>query len=174
MESGEIIMPVQGGNAINHGRLYAGMVPDARQSIGVSKINQESTIIPFGYGVVSGTTDDGMKLPTNTSTAAKFTGVVKYELNRAYHDGETMGARPKYDATVVTHGPIAVAPTVAVNRDDPVYLIVGDGTTPNANLGRFSNVVGATTETAVLIPGAKWTESLDAGEVGIVTLGIGG
>lgn len=167
-------MPVIGGNAINHGRLYAGMVPDARQSIGVSKLNEEATIIPFGYGVVSGSADDGMILPINTSTAANFIGVVKYELNRAYVDGESMGARPDMDATVVTHGPIAVAPTVAVTRDDPVYMIVGDGTTPNTNLGRFSNVAGATTETAVLIAGAKWTESLDADTVGIVTLGIGG
>lgn len=167
-------MSVVGGNAINHGRLYAGMVPDARQSIGVSKLNEEAKIIPFGFGVVSGAADDGMKLPVSTSAQANFIGVVKYELNRAYQDGEVMGARPDMDATVVTHGPIAIAPTVAVTRDDPVYLIVGDGTTPNANLGRFSNVVGATTETAVIIAGAKWTESLDANEVGIVTLGIGG
>lgn len=167
-------MPVIGGNAINHGRLYAGMVADARQSIGASFVNEESTIIPFGYGVVSGSADNGMILPVDTSTADKFIGVVKYELNRAYTDAESMGARPDMDATIVTHGPIAVAPTVAVTRDDPVYMIVGDGTTPNANLGRFSNVIGATTETAVLIADAKWTETLDADEVGIVTLGIGG
>lgn len=167
-------MPVIGGNSINHNRLYAGMVADARQSIGVSKLNEEAVIVPFGYGVVSGTADDGIILPVSTSTAANFIGVVKYELNRAYTDAETIGARPDMDATVITHGAMAVAPTVAVLRDQPVYLIVGDGSAPNLNLGRFSNVIGATTETAVLIAGAKWTESLDADEVGIITLGIGG
>lgn len=168
-------MPVVGGNTINHNALYAGMVTSMQLCNGVSKLNNQGATIAFGLGVVSDG-DEGMKLPTDASTAADFIGVVKYELNRAYQDGETFGARDAYDATVITHGEIAVLPTVDVAKDDPVYLIVGDGTTPNANLGRFSNVVGATTETAVLIAGAKWTTTTTAASAqpGKISLGIGG
>lgn len=166
-------MPVLGGNAINHARLYAGMVVDMQLCNGVSKRNDETDTIAFGLGVVSNG-DDGMILPIDTSTAAQFIGVVKYELNRAYQDGETFGARPAYDATVITHGVVAVVPTLDVTKDDSVFMIIGDGSLPNANLGKFTNVIGATTETAVQISGAKWLETATAGTVTKISLGIGG
>lgn len=168
-------MPVVGGNTINHNALYAGMVTSMQLCNGVSKLNKQGATVAFGLGVVSDG-DDGMILPVDTSTAANFIGVVKYELNRAYQDGETFGARPDYDATVITHGEIAVLPTVDVAKDDPVFLIVGDGTAPNANLGKFSNVIGAGVTLAVAITDAKWTTTTTtaSAQPGKISLGIGG
>lgn len=168
-------MPVQGGNAINHNALYAGMVTSMQLTNGVSKLNKSSATIAFGLGVVSDG-DDGMALPTNAATALTFIGVVKYELNRAYQDGETFGARADYDATVVTEGEVAVLPIVDVAKDNPVYLVIGNGTTPNPNLGRFSNIVGTGLNTGVLIPNAKWTTTttVASAQPGKISLGIGG
>ena len=60
-------MPVQGGNAINHGVAYAGMLADGEVSNGVSKVNKGTANIAYGLGVVSDG-DDGAKLPVSTST----------------------------------------------------------------------------------------------------------
>lgn len=163
-------MPVTGGNAIDHNAALAGMVADLRPCATVSKLNGTGSSIAFGTAVVSDG-DDGMSLPTDTSTAANFIGAVKRELNRAYVDGDS-GAVDGYDATVVTHGVIWVTARVAVAKDDPVYVVVSDGT--GTNQGEWSNVVGAAATLAVQITDAKWLTSAGAGELAQVSLGIGG
>lgn len=164
-------MSVQGGNAINHAAAYAGMPADAQTYNHVSKLNAGAANIPYGYGVVS-SGDNGAVLPTSTSTAANFIGVAVRELNRAYTAGETFGAPVDRDMTVRTAGPIWVTARVAVTKDDPVYLVVGDGT--GTNQGQFSNVVGAAATLAVLIPNAKWASSAGAGQLAKISLVIGG
>ncbi|EPT3120952.1 structural cement protein Gp24 [Pseudomonas aeruginosa] len=164
-------MPVIGGNAINHGAAYAGMVADGELSNAVSKLNKGTANIPFGLGVVSDG-DDGAKLPTSASTAAQFIGVVKRELNRAYQANEAFGAVAKRDMSVETVAPIWVTARVDVAKDDPVYLVVGDGT--GTNQGQFSNVVGAAATLAVLIPNAKWVSSASAGALAKISLKVGG
>lgn len=164
-------MPVQGGNAIDHQSAYVGMVADGQLGNGVSKLNKGTVNIAYGLGVVSDG-DDGAKLPVAASTAAKFVGIVKRELNRAYAPTDTFGAVAKYDMTVETVGPIWVTARVAVAKDDPVYLVVGDGT--GTNQGQFSNVVGAAATLAVLIPNAKWVSSATAGAKAKISLVIGG
>lgn len=164
-------MPVQGGNAINHGAAYAGMPADGQISNDVSKLNTSSVNIPYGYGVVT-SGDDGCTLPVAASTAAKFIGVAIRELSRAYTSSEVFGATTKRDATIRTDGAVWVTARVAVVKDDPVYLVVGDGT--GTNQGQFSNVVGAAATLAVLIPDAKWTTSAGAGALAKISLNIGG
>lgn len=165
-------MSVQGGNAINHGFAYAGMVATGFQlNNSVSKLNKGTVNIPFGTGVVSDG-DDGAKVPVAASTAANFVGVVKRELNRAYAASDVVGAVAKYDMTVVTSGEIWVTAFVAVTKDQPVYLIVGDGT--GTNQGKFTNVVGAAATLAVAVPDAKWTSSAGAGALAKISLNIGG
>lgn len=165
-------MSVQGGNAINHGAAYAGMVATGFQLLNsVSKLNKGTVNIPFGTGVVSDG-DDGAKVPVAASTAANFVGVVKRELNRAYTATDVVGAAAKYDMTVVTSGEIWVTAFVAVTKDQPVYLIVGDGT--GTNQGKFTNVVGAAATLAVAVPDAKWTSSAGAGALAKISLNIGG
>lgn len=164
-------MPVIGGNAINHGAAYAGMVADGELSNAVSKVNKGTVNIAYGLGVASDG-DDGAKLPTSASTAANFIGVVKRELNRAYAAGDVFGAVAERDMSVETVAPIWVVARVAVTKDDPVYWVVGDGT--GTNQGQFSNVVGAAETLAVLIPNAKWVSSAGAGALAKISLKIGG
>lgn len=164
-------MPVIGGNAIDHGKAYAGMPADAQLYNHVSKLNTGAVNIPYGYGVVSDG-DEGAILPTSTSTAADFVGIAVRELNRAYTSTETFGAPIDRDMTVRTAGPIWVTARVAVEKDDPVYLVVGDGT--GTNQGQFSNVIGAAATLAVLIPNAKWVSSAGAGALAKISLVIGG
>lgn len=164
-------MPVIGGNAINHGVAYAGMVADGELHNGVSKLNKGTANIAFGLGVVSDG-DDGAKLPVAASTAAQFVGIVRRELNRAYTATEVFGAVAKRDMTVETVGPIWVTARVAVAKDDPVYLVVGDGT--GTNQGQFSNVIGTGPTLAVLIPNAKWVSTAAAGALAKISLKIGG
>lgn len=165
-------MSVQGGNAINHGFAYAGMVSTGFQLLNsVSKLNKGTVNIPFGTGVVTDG-DDGAKVPVAASTAANFVGVVKRELNRAYAASDVFGAVAKYDMTVVTSGEIWVTAFVAVTKDQPVYLIVGDGT--GTNQGKFTNIVGAAATLAVLVPDAKWTSAAGAGALAKISLNIGG
>lgn len=166
-------MPVIGGNALNHGVAYDGMVADGELYNGVSKLNKGTASIPFGAGVVTDG-DDGAKLPAAGDTAAKFIGIVKYELNRAqtYLTTDTHGAPAKRDMTVLTVGSVWVTPNVAVVKDQPVYLIVGDGT--GTAQGKFSNVAGAAGTLAVLVPNAKWVSTAGAGQRAKISLNIGG
>jgi hypothetical protein len=164
-------MSVSGGNAINHGVAYAGMIADGQLWNGVSKLNKGTVNIPFGYGVVTDG-DDGAKLPVAASTAAQFIGVVARELNRAYTATDVVGAVAKRDMTVETVSNIWVTARVAVVKDDPVYLVVGDGT--GTNQGQFSNVIGAAATLAVLLPNAKWVSSAGAGALAKISLRIGG
>lgn len=164
-------MPVIGGNALNHAVAYAGMVSSGQVSNGVSKVNKGTVNLPFGYGVVSDG-DDGAKLPTSTSTAANFIGVIKRELNRAYTASDVVGAVANRDMTVETMAEIWVTARVAVAKDDPVYMVVSDGT--GTNQGQFSNVVGATATLAVLLPGAKWTSTASSGALAKISFLIGG
>ena len=160
-------MTVLGGNTIDHGKAYAGMVADGELVNAVSKLNKGTVGIPFGKGVVSDG-EDGAKLPVAASTAAQFNGVVKYELNRAHRDGE-VGAVPLYDMTVVTLGSIWVKVLDTVAKDAPVYLRVGA-----TGAGDFSGVVGAADTLGVLIPNAKFTSAGVAGGLAKISLGIGG
>lgn len=164
-------MSVQGGNAINHGAAYAGMPADGQLGNDVSKLNKGTVGIPFGYGVITDG-EDGAKLPVAGATAAQFVGIVKRELNRAYTDLEVFGAQAKRDMTVRTTGVVWVTAFVAVTKDQPVYLIVGDGT--GTNQGKFTNIVGAAGTLAVLIPNAKWVSSAGAGALAKISLNIGG
>lgn len=160
-------MPVLGGNAIEHGQAYAGMVTSLQLTNAVSKLNTGAASIAYGKGVVSDG-EQGAVLPTATSTAGEFVGIVKYELNRARQDGET-GAPVDRDMTVVTAGEVWVKVLDTVAKDDPVYLRVGATDT-----GDFSGIVGADATLGVLIPGAKFTSGGDAGDLVKVSLVIGG
>ena len=165
-------MPVVGGNAINHKAAYAGMVADLQLCNTVSKLNKSTTVtIPWAYGVMSDG-DDGARLPAAGDTTAKFVGVVRRVLNRAYPDGAVLGAVPQYDFDVVTSGVIWVTARVAVAKDDPVFVVIGDGT--GANQGQFSNVAGSAATTAVAVSDAKWVSSAGAGQLAKISLNIGG
>ena len=165
-------MSVVGGNAIEHVAALVGMVADLQLLNTVSKLNKSTTVtVPFGHGVVSDG-DDGAALPGVGKVAADFVGVTMRELNRAIQDGDSLGAIPLRDFSVVTHGVVWVTARVAVTKDDPVWFVVSDGT--GTNQGEFSNVVGATATLAVQIVDAKWVSSAGIGELAKISLGLGG
>ena len=165
-------MAVQTTYSTSHNAAYAGMLADEQLFNTVSKLNKSSTVtIPYGYGVVTDG-DDGAKLPVAASTAAKFVGIVQRELNRAYTAGQTFGAVPQYEFSVVTEGVVWVTASVQVAKDDPVYLIVGDGT--GSNQGKFSNATGTGATAAVAVANAKWLDTVSSGALARISLSIGG
>lgn len=131
----------------------------------VSKLNKTAAIIPFGRAVFTDG-DDGMTLPSSTSTAAQFIGITFRELTRAYTDAQIAsgyGAVPDYDNTVMTMGTIWVAPAVAVAKDNAVYVVRANGT--------FTNVAGTDN---ILVPNAKFVSTAAAGALAKISLVIGG
>lgn len=161
-------MSVQGGNAIDHGFAYAGMVADLQLVNGVSRLNKGVTNIPYGSGVVTDG-EDGAQLPLPGSIASEFTGVVKYEINRAHLDSAPDGAIPLFDMTVVTFGVIWVTVLDTVVKDAGVFLRVGATGT-----GEFSGVIGAGATLGVLLPNARFLTAGDAGDLVKISLGLGG
>ncbi len=161
-------MSVQGGNAIDHGVAYAGMVADGQLQNAVSKLNKGTANINYGKGIVTDG-EDGGRLPLPASTAAQFIGVNKYELNRARMDSALTGATPNYDFTVVTEGVIWVTVLDTVAKDAPVYVRVGATGT-----GDFSGVVGSGATLGVLLPGVKFVTGGAAGALVKISLGLGG
>jgi len=151
-----------------HGKSYAGMVADGQLVNTVSKLNASGDTIPYGIGVVSDGAE-GAELPSSSSTAAEFVGVVKYELNRAYADGETFGAPDGFDMSVVPFGVMYVEILDTVAKDDPVYLRVG-----STDTGKFSGIVGTGATLGVLIPNAKFITGGSAGQIVKVSFGLGG
>lgn len=158
-------MPVQTSYNRYYGEAFEGMKADMEAYNTVSKLNKGNAVIPFGRAVFTDG-DDGMNLPVTGSTAEQFIGITFRELTRAYTTAQAtpaIGAVPKYDSTVMTMGVIWVRPAVAVVKDDPVYVIIADGT--------LTNVAGTTN---VLIPNAKFVSTAAAGALAKVSLVIGG
>lgn len=151
-----------------HGEAYKGMVADGQLVNTVSKLNASGATIAYGMGVVSDG-ETAAELPSPTSTAAEFVGVVKYELNRAYAAGDTFGAPDAYDMTVVTHGVVWVEVLDTVAKDAPVYLRVGA-----TDAGNFSGIVGTGDTLGVLVANAKFLTGGGAGDLVKVSFGLGG
>lgn len=161
-------MAVLGGNTIDHGKWYKGMIVDGQLHNAVSRLNKSGSTIPYGSGVVS----DGAgaaELPGDSSTAAQFNGVAVYELNRAYADDDTFGAPDAYDMTVLTVGTIVVEVLDTVTVDSPVYLRVGA-----TGRGDFSGIAGTGVTAGVLIPNAKFKSAGGAGDLVELSLVVGG
>lgn len=164
-------MPIQTNYSYYHQPLLAGMINSVNPWNAVSKLNKTAAALAFGKGVVADGTD-GAKLPATGATLPTFIGVVKRELNRAYPDADLfnadgtdkrIGVPITRDATVVTAGRIAVVAAVDVAQYDPVSLVLtGD------YIGDFSNTGG------LVITGAKWLTTTTAGNVGEISLVLGG
>lgn len=164
-------MTVQTTYSIDHAAALEGMLADQQLANIVSKLNKSGVTIPYGLGVVSDG-DNAAQLPAAADTANLFNGVVMRELNRALADGDTFGAPDDRDMSVITEGVVWVKANLAVTKDDPVWLIISDGT--GTVQGEFSNVVGAAATLAVLIPNAKWVSSAGTGALAKISLGLGG
>lgn len=147
-------MTVQTSYSIDHGEAYAGMVADQQLRNQVSRLNNTGAIIAYGKGVITGSVEGAMAVATAAFTAAKFIGILQYELNQAQADGAIAGVPDKRDGTVVSDGVVWAENLVAVVQDDPVFLRIG-----TTDTGSWSNVVGAGVTLGQLIPNAKWVST---------------
>lgn len=161
-------MAVQTTYSVYHGAKYAGAVNSVNPYSTISKVNTDTDNVAFGLFVV-GDGDSGFTAPTSSSTAAELIGVTMRELNRAYADDETFGAVVGRDAAIVTMGTVAVTAAAAVATTDTVYVGVGADVA-----GQVTNDAGSGDTLAVELTGAKFAESVDAGEpvfVNLIALG---
>jgi hypothetical protein len=157
-------MAVQTTYGVYHNAKYAGAVNSVNPYATVSKLNTSGENIPYGL-FVAGDGDNGFTALTDASTATDVIGVTMRELNRAYADDETFGAVAGRDAAIVNLGHVAVTTAAAVAITDTVYVGVGSDVA-----GMVTNAAGSGTTLAVELPGAKFAESVDAGEPVFVNL----
>ena len=155
---------------LNHGNAFAGMVADDQVSNVVTKTNITATTVPYGKGVVRDTTtntETGIGTIATTTTAAMFVGVAVRELNRAYNTGDTFGAVPAKDFSVLTAGTIWVTVRETVVPGDAACLIINA-----TNPGDFKKTAGA--NDAVAITGAKFLTGATTGNLAKLSLVVGG
>ena len=158
------------GYGLNHGNAFAGMVADDQVSNIVTKTNITATTVPYGKGVVRDTTtntETGIGTIATTTTAAMFVGVAVRELNRAYNTGDTFGAVPAKDFSVLTAGTIWVTVRETVVPGDAACLIINA-----TNHGDFKKTAGA--NDAVAITGAKFLTGATTGNLAKLSLVVGG
>ena len=158
------------GYGLNHGNAFAGMVADDQVSNVVTKTNITATTVPYGKGVVRDTTtntETGIGTIATTTTAAMFVGVAVRELNRAYNTGDTFGAVPTKDFSVLTAGTIWVTVRETVVPGDAACLIINA-----TNPGDFKKTAGA--NDAVAITGAKFLTGATTGNLAKLSLVVGG
>ncbi|MNS39595.1 hypothetical protein D3C72_718820 [compost metagenome] len=125
--------------------------------------------IPFGRGVVEGTTPKQVKLPGAASTAAQFRGVTLHS-HAVEQDADGVAQyRDKRATSVMTRGRVLVKVEQNVVPGDAVYLrIAANGAGTAA--GQFRK--DADTDKAVAITKARWTEAIAAGGVGVLEFGL--
>lgn len=153
---------------LNHNPAYAGMVADGELANIISKLNDSTVTIRYGAAVVrSG--EGTARYPTAASTSGDFIGVAVRELNRSYMDGQTFGAVPAKDFSVLTAGVIYVVAAEAVTVGAPAFFRVGsDGN------GNFAASAGADDTLAVAIPNAKFVSAGAAGSLVKLSIVVGG
>lgn len=159
------------GYGLNHGNAFAGMVADNQVSNIVTKTNITAVTVPYGKGVVRDTTNNTETgigtIAAATTTAAMFVGVAVRELNRAYDTGDTFGAVPAKNFSVLTAGTIWVTVRETVVPGDAACLIINA-----TNPGDFKKTAGA--NDAVAITGAKFLTGATTGNLAKLSLVVGG
>ena len=120
-------------------RGYPGMIANTEPHRIISMIVASgSADVPFGRGVIFGTVEDTVALPT---AAGKFAGVVVADRTVPASQGEVF--KPFDQLSVMKNGTIWVIALVAVEQGDQVYM------TPT---GKFTNVATSNQ----LIENAEW------------------
>jgi hypothetical protein len=143
-----------------------------------SYVNEEPYgVMEYGVGVVPGTTDKQIKLPTSSSTAAQFLGVTVNNRTTEYNIMGELDIWNKYAVGVMRYGRIYVKVKVAsesggvktytnVATGDPAYMII----TGSGNIGRFTNQAGLESTPDGVAINARFASAQD--ENGIAQLDI--
>lgn len=161
-------MPVQTTYTLDHSEAYAGMKADQQLNNTVSKLNKSAATIGFGKAVATDT-EGSSRLVATGDTVLDFNGVVMRELNRAYQDGDVVGAPDGRDMTVITHGVVWVVAAEAVAVDEQAFMRVGA-----TSQGDWSNAAGAGVTESISIAGAKFITAGAQGDLVKLSLGLGG
>ncbi|WP_426126310.1 structural cement protein Gp24 [Pararhizobium sp. PWRC1-1] len=136
---------------------YPGMIATTEPGWNISAIVEAgSGDIPFGRGVIFGTIEDTVKLPT---ALGKFAGVAIADRTVPAANGEVF--KPYDQLSVRKNGSIWVTALVAVAQGDPVYM------TPT---GTFTNVANSAANQ--LIENAEWA-SVTSGTNQLARLRLG-
>lgn len=148
-----------------------------------SYVNEEPYgVMEYGVGVVQGTTDKQIKLPTSGSAAADFLGVTVNNRTTEYNIMGELDIWNKYAVGVMRYGRIYVKVKIAststaadgstvytytdVATGDPAYFIL-EGT---GNIGRFTNQAGLESTPDGVAINARFASAQD--ENGIAQLDI--
>lgn len=137
---------------------YVGMIATTEPHHIISMIVASgSADVPFGRGVIFGTVEDTVSLP---SALGKFAGVVVADRTVPAAQGEVF--KPFDQLSVMKNGTIWVNALVAVAQGDPVYM------TPT---GTFTNV--SNSDANQLLAGAEWaTVTSGANQLAKLRLGV--
>ncbi|KAA0970818.1 hypothetical protein FPY71_10100 [Aureimonas fodinaquatilis] len=137
---------------------YPGMIATTEPHHIISMVvAQASANIPFGRGVLFGTVEDTVALPT---AIGKFAGVAVVDRTIPHEQGEAY--KPFDQISVMKNGTIWVTALVAVAQGDDVYM------TPT---GTFTNV--SNSDANQLLVGAEWaTVTSGANQLAKLRLGV--
>lgn len=152
---------------------FAGMKADLRDDVVESNVLEGATPIPFGVGVVKGTANDQVKLPSATSD--KVTGIAIHTHSYFNQDlSGTAGIPVKGQVNKLRRGECWVVVETNVVDGDPVFCrCTAKG--GNTQLGRFRNDADPTAgpvDTAVSVPEAKFRSTATAGGLALIEINL--
>ena len=154
-------MPITSHTNLIDGQLYyPGQIVKATPEASIlTGINAEaSTVIPFGFGVVKGTSDDDLILPVDANSVFRGVAVIQNIEKRASYSldaSSRFGCPVDHELAFAIQGVIAVYVDQTVTQGGAVYL---RHTANSSVVGTFR--ADADTANALLISGAKWGASV--------------
>ena len=149
-----------GGRSFERG--YPGMWADTADSTAISAQNENAGVIDFGVAVAAGA--DSTKCKPVTANSERIVGFSVRNASIAPYDpttGEVGYAQNKMVAIGKAGRMLVTAAENSAVGDGVLALVAGGGT-----LG--STTGGAASASRIAIPGAKWAETVVAGNVGLI------
>jgi hypothetical protein len=134
---------------------FAGLIADLAPHTINSLKNEESSSVPFGLVVVSGTSQDQFKLPTNATGKVEGITVHSHALdNRQITTDESIPT--KRIASIMRDGYVFAVPELAVSKGDPVFYRIANGVADATETQKGSMTNIDDSGTCVRLPNAVW------------------
>ena len=138
-------------------RAFNGLLADLGYVDILSRANEESSNVPFGVAVKSGSADDKFLLPVAAGDKVLGITVHSHALdNREVTTDQDVPTQRV--ASILRSGRVFVNPEVAVSENDPVYVRFADGVADvtRTQKGSLTNIDDS--GTAFLLKGARWAK----------------
>jgi len=152
--------------------LYEGKVATYEPAIVLTATNKANAVIAFGKGVVRGSADGQVIIPTATGQTfmgiAVETNTIEKRAGYSIDANGKMGWPVNYDMSFIRRGIIAVPVDSDCVQGGAVYVIhtAGTGQVP----GHFRK--DANTDKADLVPNAVFWKTLTAAGVGLIRINL--